>query len=181
MYGLVNKAVVDLVTTKFGAETWNKIKQKADVDIDVFVSMDGYPDDITYRLVGAASEVLKITPEQVLEAFGEYWVLYTAQEGYGPLLNASGTNLREFLMNLDALHARVAMTMSNLKPPRFKVVDVDKDTMLLEYRSTREGLAPMVVGLLRGLGIRFSTPIEITHAKRADHDEFKIHVTSAAA
>lgn len=180
MYGLVNKAVVDLVTSKFGAETWTKIKQKADVDIDVFVSMDGYPDDITYRLVGAASEVLKITPEQVLEAFGEYWVLYTAQEGYGPLLNASGTNLREFLMNLDALHARVAMTMSNLKPPRFKVVDVDPKTMLLEYRSTREGLAPMVVGLLKGLGIRFATPIEISHAKRPDHDEFTIRVLPAA-
>ena len=178
MYGLVNKAVVDLVTTKFGAETWTKIKQKADVDIDVFVSMDGYPDDITYRLVSAASEVLKITPEQVLEAFGEYWVLYTAQEGYGPLLSASGTNLREFLINLDALHARVAMTMSNLKPPRFKLVDVDDKTMKLEYRSTREGLAPMVVGLLKGLGIRFDTKIEIAHAKREDHDEFTIKLAA---
>ena len=93
MYGLVNKAVVDLVCSKFGQDTWNKIKAKAEVDIDVFVSMDAYPDDVTYRLVGAASEVLKIPPEQVLEAFGEWWVLYTASEGYGPLLDASGTTL----------------------------------------------------------------------------------------
>ncbi len=179
MYGLVNKAVVDLVTSKFGQETWNQIKKKADVDLDVFVSMDGYPDDITYRLVGAASEVLKITPAQVLEAFGEYWVLYTAAEGYGPLLDAAGSNLREFLMNLDALHARVALTMSNLKPPRFRVVDVDKGTMLLEYYSTREGLAPMVVGLLRGLGIRFDTKIDIAHKRVTDHDEFTIKVLAA--
>ena len=78
MYGLVNKAVVDLVVSKFGQDTWDAIKKKAEVDIDVFVSMEGYPDDITYRLVGAASEILKIPPEAVLEAFGEYWVLYTA-------------------------------------------------------------------------------------------------------
>jgi hypothetical protein len=180
MYGLVNKAVVDLVCSKFGQDTWTKIKQKADVDIDVFVSMDAYPDEITYRLVGAASEVLKIPPEQVLEAFGEYWVLYTAQEGYGPLLNASGSNLREFLMNLDALHARVALTMQELRPPRFKVIDVDVNTLLLEYHSVRQGLAPMVVGLLKGLGIRFKTQIEISHTRRAEHDEFTIRTQQAA-
>lgn len=177
MYGLVNKAVVDLVVSKFGQDTWNAIKTKAEVDVDVFVSMDGYPDDITYRLVGAASEVLKITPEQVLEAFGEHWVLYTAQEGYGPMLDASGNTLREFLENLDALHARVALTMSELRPPRFRLVPIDDKTMTLEYHSTRQGLAPMVVGLLKGLSVRFNTPIEVTHAKRESHDEFTIRTS----
>ena len=174
MYGLVNKAVVDLVVSKFGQDTWNAIKKKAEVDIDVFVSMDGYPDEITYRLVGAASEVLKIPPEAVLEAFGEYWVLYTAAEGYGPMLDAAGKTLREFLENLDALHARVALTMPALKPPRFRLKPVDDKTMLLEYYSTRQGLAPMVVGLLKGLAIRFKEPIEISHASREGHEEFTI-------
>ena len=180
MYGLVNKAVVDLVVSKFGQDTWNAIKKKAEVDIDVFVSMEGYPDDITYRLVGAASEVLKIPPEKVLEAFGEYWVLYTAQEGYGPMLDASGKTLREFLENLDALHARVALTMSELRPPRFRLTAVDDSTMTLEYHSTRQGLAPMVVGLLRGLSIRFETPIDITHTRREGHDEFTIKTSRAS-
>lgn len=177
MYGLVNKAVVDLVVSKFGQDTWDAIKKKAEVDIDVFVSMDGYPDDITYRLVGAASDVLKIPPEKVLEAFGEYWVLYTAQEGYGPMLDASGKTLREFLENLDALHARVALTMPELRPPRFRLVGVDDSTMLLEYHSTRQGLAPMVVGLLKGLSIRFNTPIDVSHASRDGHDEFTIRTS----
>ena len=177
MYGLVNKAVVDLVLSKFGQDTWNAIKKKAEVDIDVFVSMDGYPDEITYRLVGAASEVLKIPPEKVLEAFGEHWVLYTAAEGYGPMLDASGKTLREFLENLDALHARVALTMPQLKPPRFRLIPVDDQTMKLEYYSTRQGLAPMVVGLLRGLSVRFKTPIEIAHASKEGHEEFVIRTS----
>jgi hypothetical protein len=181
MYGLVNKAVVDLVTTKFGADAWNKIKAKADVDIDVFVSMDAYDDDITYRLVGAASEVLGLKPEQVLEAFGEYWVLYTAAEGYGSLLDASGKTLREFLENLDALHARVALTMPALRPPRFRLVPVDDTTMRLEYHSVRQGLAPMVVGLLKGLAARFNTAVEISHASAGNHEEFTIRTTAAAA
>lgn len=178
MYGLVNKAVVDLVTTKFGVEAWNEIKKKADVDIDVFISMDAYDDDITYRLVGAASEVLKLAPEQVLEAFGEYWVLYTAQS-YGPLLEASGRTLKEFLSNLDAMHARVAMTMPALRPPRFRLIEVDTSLMKLEYISTRKGLAPMVVGLLKGLAARFDTKVEIAHEPREGHDEFTIRVLAA--
>ena len=177
MYGLVNKAVVDLVVSKFGEEKWQAIKKKAEVDVDVFVSMDAYPDDLTYRLVGAASEILKLAPEQVLEAFGQHWVLYTAAEGYGPMLDASGKTLKEFLENLDALHARVALTMPQLRPPRFRLIPVDDTTMTLEYHSTRQGLAPMVVGLLKGLGIRFNTPIEISHARKAEHDEFTIRHT----
>jgi hypothetical protein len=177
MYGLVNKAVVDLVVSKFGQDAWDSIKKKAEVDVDVFVSMDAYPDDLTYRLVGAASEVLKIPAEKVLEAFGEYWVLYTAQEGYGPMLDAGGKTLHEFLANLDALHARVALTMPQLRPPRFRLVPVDDSTSLLEYHSPREGLAPMVVGLLKGLSIRFETPIDVSYTSREDHVEFTIKTT----
>ena len=56
MYGLVNKAIEDLVVSNFGEDKWEAIKAKAGVDVEVFVSNEAYPDDITYNLVGAASE-----------------------------------------------------------------------------------------------------------------------------
>ena len=59
MYGLVNKAVEDLVCSKFGEETWNKILEEAGVDVDSFVSMEAYPDAVTYKLIHAASTVLE--------------------------------------------------------------------------------------------------------------------------
>ena len=53
--------------------------------------------------------------------------------------------------------------------------------MRRHYHSEREGLAPMVVGLLKGLGKRFETLVEVTHDKvrgeGSDHDEFVIHFT----
>jgi hypothetical protein len=178
MYGLVNKAVVDLVCTHFGEEAWQEIKRRAECDVDVFVGMDGYPDELTYRLVGAASEVLNLPAEKVLEAFGEYWVLYTAKEGYGEILRASGRDFTEFLMNLDAMHARVGIMMPNLNPPSFQVTDIAGDSIRLHYFSKRQGLGPMIVGLLKGLSSRFSTPIAVQHEKKAaegaDHDEFLI-------
>jgi hypothetical protein len=71
MYGLVNKAVEDLITTKFGAQAWEDVAKKAGVDDIGFISMDPYPDEITYGLVSAAATILETSVDQLLEAFGE--------------------------------------------------------------------------------------------------------------
>jgi len=54
--------------------------------------------------------------------------------------------------------------------------------LLLHYRSERAGLAPMVVGLLKGLGKRFSQDISIrqtAHRGPDDHDVFRIDYGAA--
>jgi hypothetical protein len=43
MYGLVNKAIEDMVCSQFGEATWKAIKQKAALEMDSFISMEGYP------------------------------------------------------------------------------------------------------------------------------------------
>ena len=56
--------------------------------------------------------------------------------------------------------------------------------MLLYYRSERTGLAPMVIGLLKGLGRRFSQDISIrqtAHRGLDDHDVFRIDYVGAPA
>lgn len=178
MYGLVNKAIENMVCDNFGKDTWETIKQKADVDIDVFLSMDAYPDDVTHRLVRAATEVLGMSATEILQAFGEYWVLYTAKEGYGEMLEMAGDKLPEFLHNLDNLHARVGLSFPQLKPPSFQCTHADEESLHLHYHSSRQGFAPMVIGLVKGLGTRFQTEIEITQTSSrdqgADHDEFSI-------
>ena len=117
MYGMVNKAVEDMVCLHHGEAVWEQIKSEAGVDVDVFMSNESYSDDITYLLVAAASKVLKMPVEQILIGFGEHWILHTAQEGYGGLLQASGKNLPDFLRNLPNFHSRVAMIFPKLQPP----------------------------------------------------------------
>lgn len=118
MYGMVNQAVEDMVCEVHGTEVWEQIKAKAGVDVDVFISNESYPDDYTYRLVAAASELGNTPAEDILFAFGEHWVLRTATEGYGELMKAGGNNLGEFLINLPNFHTRVAMIYPKLSPPQ---------------------------------------------------------------
>jgi hypothetical protein len=178
MYGLVNKAIQDMVCDRFGEETWEKIKQKAEIEESAFISMEAYPDDLTHRLVKAASMVLGLSASDIMQAFGEYWILYTAQEGYGEMMEMSGDNLPNFLQDLDNLHTRVGVIFPQLKPPSFDCSDMEEESLNLHYHSHREGLAPMVIGLVKGLGAKFDTEVEVTQTvdreQGADHDEFLI-------
>ncbi|WP_414551775.1 heme NO-binding domain-containing protein [Anabaena sp. CCY 0017] len=178
MYGLVNKGIQNMVCSRFGEEIWRKIKQKAEVETDFFLSMEGYPDDITHRLIKAASVVLDLSPSEIMAAFGEFWVEYASQEGYGEMMDMTGDTLPEFLENLDNLHTRIGISFPKLQPPSFECTDVEEDSLSLHYHSHREGLAPMVFGLVKGLGNRFDIEVEITqtHSKNdgAEHDEFLV-------
>jgi hypothetical protein len=178
MYGLVNKAVEELVINNFGEDKWEQIKEKAGVTEEVFISNESYPDAMTYQLVGAASEVLGMPAEDVLIAFGEHWVLNTAMKGYGAMMTSCGSSLPEFLENLPNFHTRVAMIYPNLQPPRFSCSDVEANSLKLHYFSHRAGLTPFVVGLVRGLGKLFNTPCgcECVESKAAgaDHDVFLV-------
>ena len=178
MYGLVNKAVEQMACSQFGVETWARIKARAEVDDEVFLSMHQYSDDVTYRLVSAASAELGLTAAEILQAFGRYWTLYTATEGYGELIKLSGSTLTEFLLNLDTMHARVGLSYPNLQPPSFQCSDITDGSLRLHYYSARHGLAPMVIGLLEGLAQMFETPIEIalvsSREQGDDHEVFQI-------
>ncbi len=149
-----------MMVAEHGPEVWERVAASAGVDRD-FENMRSYPDAVTYALVEHVSKELGADARDVMFAFGEYWVLETAEKGYGALLDLWGTTFVEFVSNLDSLHARVAETFTELEPPRFCVEAVTEGRVRIFYSSRRAGLAPFVRGLLSGLGKRFDTELKI--------------------
>jgi hypothetical protein len=178
MYGIVNKAIEELVTENFGAEKWELIKERSGVDIDLFISNEPYDDDVTFKLAVAASVEMKITVSAVLEAFGEWWILRTGKEKYGYLLESGGDSLREFLINLPLFHNRVMMIYPKLTPPEFKISDVESTSLHVHYFSKRTGLKDFVTGLLLGLGKFYGCPVTLqlleSRDEGANHEIFKV-------
>jgi len=185
MYGLINQGLHDLAVQIGGEPLWREIKSGAGVDIEAFVGMDTYPDDVTYRLVDATSAAMGISPAEVLHAFGKHWILYTARRGFGAIFDTMGRSLAAFLVNLDTMHARLSLSMPEMRPPSFVCEQLDDDRIRLEYWSERPGLAPMVVGLLDGLGEMYGVTVfveqTVDRAEGADHDEFLIHCVAGAS
>jgi hypothetical protein len=178
VYGLVNTAIAEMARAAGGEEAWQAVCTHARLPPTAFIGMTAYPDEVTYRLVDGASAVLGLTPQQVLTAFGRHWVRYTAQQGWGPLLQSAGGSLPAVLGGLDALHARVRLMMPALRPPSFRCVELTPTTLRLDYWSDRPGLAPMVVGLVEGLAELLGTTASATHvlasADGHDHDSFAV-------
>ena len=181
MYGLVNRALAEMVAADHGAEVWQEIKVASGIDVGEFHAMMPYPDDVTVGLIGAASARLQVPPPVLLRALGTYWIRYTAKEGYGDLLQLAGGSFPAFLQNLDAMHARVGLSFPELQPPSFHCTDVTEGSLTFHYYSERSGLTDMVLGLIEGLGQLFSLDVSITPLTLkdagADHDTF--HVTDA--
>ncbi len=182
MYGLIHKAIRDCVRDAHGEDAWQAIATRANVDESVFLSMESYPDETTYGLISAACEELEVETGTLLRAFGRFWVLHTAKVEYGPLLEFGGSDLESFLKNLDRMHEQVAISFTNLQGPSFELEHEADGSALLHYRSTRNGLADFVTGLLDGLREHFSESLTVKHIEAksggADHDVFRLRIGS---
>ncbi len=179
MYGMINIAIQDLIVRDYGSPTWNAVKAKASLETDGFVSMHTYPDALTYGLVSIACEITGVTADKMLENIGEYWITHTAKQGYGPVLDMAGTNLVEFLKNLNTMHRGVVKTMPEMVIPIFEVREEQPGSVVLEYHSKRKGLEPMVLGLIKGLGKRcgFDCKVEMIETDKTEHTFQKYKVT----
>jgi hypothetical protein len=168
MYGMVNQAIKSMVEERFGADTWRDVHTRAGAP-ESFSAMDAYDDAVTYGLVGAACETLALPAEEVLRAFGEYWVLRIATVHYASLLASSGANFVDLLRNLDHMHQRIRVTFPNYAPPSFRVKPLAEGIAQVDYYSHREGLLPFVEGLFLGLGKHFSLAVSVEHVPDDAH------------
>ena len=179
MYGLVNEGIRELVISLAGSEAWASMCEEAGVEVDGFEPLCPYHDSLTYRLVELASQKLNLPVDVVLHKYGHYWVTYTAEQGYGDIMNLFGSDFRTCLTNLNRMHAHMGAMMPALHPPRFHVDASSSSEMVVHYLSHRPGLAPMVEGLLEGLAHKFGERISIRHipkGTRSDHDEFEVQL-----
>ncbi len=178
MYGIVNRAIEELIIEKFGLDKWEEVKLKAGFNSEGFMTLKPYPDQLTFKLVGAASEILNVPADTLLEAFGEYWILYTAEKGYGEMLNLAGDSFPAFLKNLNMLHGRVTNLMPELAPPQFECRNEQENSIELIYRSHRAGMIPMLYGLVKGLAKRFNKEVKITEleSKQEENTTITLHL-----
>ncbi len=185
MFGMANKAVEDMICALHGETVWEQIKSKAGVDVEIFMINAEHPEEITYELVQAASEVLHLPPEKVLEAVGEHWMLHTSHEVFGGLMRAAGHSLAEHLDDLANFHSRASMIFPGLQPPCFRCSDVTENSLKLHSLSHRRELTPFLVGMIQGLGKMRQTPVTVRPAESKDegahHEVFDLSWTPLAA
>ena len=84
-------------------------------------------------------------------------------------MDATGQDLVSFLENVNGLHDRITSTFIGYVPPHFEV-EAESGNVLLRYESTREGLTPFVIGIVKGLAERFGQEVTIDNIEPVEVD-----------
>jgi guanylate cyclase soluble subunit beta len=166
MLGWINDCIEKLVIDKFGVEAWHIVKQKAGCTVcdGGFFKLDHYTDQSSIDLVMASSEVSGLTFDQVLEAFGAFFVHYIRNEGYDNLLCCQGSTLKDWMDNINAIHHHLQTTFpKKMIMPQFWCEDASDGSgaLMLHYHSKRGSyLAPLAKGLVAEIA-KFQFQVEI--------------------
>ncbi len=151
MYGLIHRAMREMVIDTLGDPAWLAIEKEQDIGPGEMIGQSVYDDALTMRLLAAVSARFDKPMDQTMRVFGHYWVRFVSKGAYAAILNFTGNELATLLRNLDRMHQTVRVTMPDAVVPSFSVISESAQELCVEYRSQRSGLEPMVVGLLEGL------------------------------
>jgi hypothetical protein len=161
MKGTIAKCLSEMVVEKFGKDKWEAVLQLGgQARSAIFMPQQDVDDGAILKLVDSACKILGVTPVQAADAFGEYWMNVYAPKLYRPFLDGCKT-ARDFLLKLNDMHKSMTKNMPGARPPSFAFQWKDENTLVLSYQSQR-GLIDFAVGLAKGVGKYYQTPLKVT-------------------
>jgi hypothetical protein len=171
MKGTIVKCLEDLVKAKGGVEPWKAILAKAGMPAhSIFTTSGVVADGDVLKLVGATAEVLKISAQAAMDAFGDYWSTTYAPAIYGVYFQRAKT-ARDFLLSLDEVHVAMTKSMAGAAPPRFKYEDKGPKHLVMHYSSPR-GLVALMPGLIHGVAKLYKEKVTVRTEGNALHINF---------
>uniref|UniRef100_A0A915EG51 guanylate cyclase n=1 Tax=Ditylenchus dipsaci TaxID=166011 RepID=A0A915EG51_9BILA len=154
-----------LMVRKYGDEFWKECMQKAGFESGKENIVNHYyPDSDTYAIVDAICDLSQIAKEEIWEMYGGYLIEYTMGNGWDEMLRCMSPNLKGFLNNLDSLHYFIdhVVYKANLRGPSFRCEETGDESIILHYFTSRSGLYPIVLGVIREVAERvFNLKISI--------------------
>lgn len=172
MLGMIHRAVRQMLLDQAGPSAWMAVQASARIGEAEMIIAEVYDDALTHRLLTAAGECLKLTPEQTWAAFGRYWVHYAASGPLGSIMAFIGDDIVSFVSNLELLHRNVQFVMPAARLPKFTLARNEPGILIVRYHSNR-------TGLFEGLLDRFGLTGTIEPLERTD-DAFEFMVTYQA-
>ncbi|NVJ49283.1 MAG: heme NO-binding domain-containing protein [Gammaproteobacteria bacterium] len=162
MIGLIYITLEKVVTTEFGEETWEKLLQHAQLD-GGYQSLTNYSDEDIVKLVTAASELLKLSQEEVLRWFGEQAIVDFHRRW--PDMFARFDHVFDFILSLNAIiHPHVRQLYPDAAVPHFNLVERGQHTLIIEYLSKRQ-MCHLAEGLTLGAGKLFNQPLSLSQSQ----------------
>jgi hypothetical protein len=163
MHGLINKSIQCFVRDTYGAEIWSDVAAAAGLGFDNFEALLTYDDDLTDRVLIAASVRLAKSVEGLMEDLGTYVITAPGFDRLRRLFRFGGTTFIDFLHSLDDLEDRVRLAVPELLLPRLALQDDNAAGLTLSCQFDQPGWGHVVVGVLRAMADDYGALVVLEH------------------
>ena len=162
MYGMIHRALRQMVFEQLGKEAWIALEQKLGIGPTELLTGMVYEDELTLEIISETAARMNLTVDECLTEFGRYWIRYADKGSLSSIMKFTGQTLPSFIANLDRLHVAVGTAMPGTQLPSFTMLKNSEGHLSVEYRSDRLGMEKFVYGLFLGLMERFAVHGEVT-------------------
>lgn len=160
MHGFVMNQLQQFVESTASKGKWFAILEQAELEDAEFYTVTNYPDAQMLALVEAASNILDLSQNEVLESFGTYLgkSLFTT---YRPIIDPELRTI-EFLEHVEgSMHKVVRARNSQAHPPVLDCQKVGPDEITIGYSSERK-LCAVARGMANGIAEHYGEKIEVS-------------------
>jgi hypothetical protein len=162
MHGLIFAELKRYVETKFDTKTWNTLLEKAGLKGNMYIAAAVYPDSDILALVTTACNMTGLTPNAVLEDFGDFIAPQLIAQ-YSFLIKPEWGFL-DFLCNTEETIHKVVRFHQGVTPPRLAVTRLADDKALISYDSGRK-MCALLKGIVKGAAKHYKEEISILETR----------------
>lgn len=160
MKGTIVKCLEEVVKKNHGEEKWEDILEACGMDpYHIFSVMDDVPDEAIVAAIGKAAEIIGVSQQEVMDAFGVHWSAVYAPRVY-EVYYEKATSTRQMLMAMAGVHEQVTRRIENARPPKFTYEEHGPDGLRMTYASPR-GMVALMPGLVRGMAQYFNEQVDV--------------------
>ena len=158
MKGIIFNLLEDTVSAEFGAATWDKLLDEANLS-GAYTSLGNYADGEIVALVGAASKALNLPPQDILRWFGRRALPLMAVRY--PIFFNSHVDTRSFVLTLNSIiHPEVHKLYPGAITPVFDFAASGDGGLVIGYSSARK-LCALAEGFIQGAAEHFHEHADI--------------------
>jgi hypothetical protein len=157
--GCIINCLKESIINNYGKDKWEDIAIAIELP-PIIIDSINIDDALFIEALNYAQPLLNISWEDLFVMFAEQWIFsYAHTIGFAYFLNKHKTS-RDALFEMDKIHKVVTINMIGSKPPSFKCVWLDDNTLLMDYFSERD-LIDMAVALIKALGKYYNDHLKI--------------------
>lgn len=162
MHGLIFSELKKYVETKFDAETWDTLQEKAGLKGNLYLAASVYPDNDLLSLMATACQMTGMDAKTILEDFGDFIAPDLIRQ-YSFLIKPDWT-LVDFLCNTEDTIHKIVRFHPGVAPPQLIVRRLADDRVTISYDSKRK-MCALLKGIVKGAAKHYNKTVSIVESR----------------